>query len=78
MKMRSWSSDKCLVDIYPPLLMCGPNIQSLGCLLMGKMYLSGKLYIVKQNSGQVRYLQIKLDLYFVNLNTITKYQSNQI
>jgi len=29
--MRSKSSDKCMTDMYPPSLMCGPNMVSVGC-----------------------------------------------
>ena len=39
------------------------------------------LFIMKgHNSGtiKVRYLKIKVDLYFINLNVITKYWSNWI
>ena len=35
MKMRSKSGDKCLADMYTLILMCEPNMVSLGCILYG-------------------------------------------
>ena len=37
MKMRSWSGDICLTDMYPPYSMLGPKMVNIGCMAIEKL-----------------------------------------